>query len=355
MTTNIIALIIVLGVLVFFHEFGHFIVARFFDVGVEKFSLGFGPRLFGKKIGMTDYRVSAIPLGGYVKMVGEEPDAVIEEHMIPFSFTHKPVYQRMAIVVAGPLFNVLLAILIFWGLFSFYGTYEQDTVVGRVTENSPALAAGLMAKDRILSLDGVAIKNWGDMAEHIRKGQGRQTAVTVARGSETLTFQLKPQLKKTKNEYGEEIDRFLIGVESAGNMKTKDLSVFKAFTESVKQTWQIAEVTVVSMVKMIQGKISKKELGGPIMIAQMAGAQARAGVANLIWFIAIISVNLAVLNILPIPVLDGGHLVFFIIEAIKGSPVSENARMTAQQIGMLLLLLLMIFVFYNDLTRQVPV
>ncbi len=354
MTTNIIALIIVLGVLVFFHEFGHFIVARFFGVGVEKFSLGFGPRLFGKTVGMTDYRVSAIPLGGYVKMVGEEPNAEIADDMIPFSFTHKSVYKRMAIVIAGPLFNVILAILIFWGLFTFYGAYEQDTVIGKVAPDSAALSAGLQAKDRILSIGGKSIGTWAEISDTIKNSGGNAIEIKVKRGSENLAFQVKPLLKKSKNEFGEEVDRYLIGVESSGNMIPKELSAGSAFTESVKQTWQVAEVTVLSMVKMIQGKISKKELGGPIMIAQMAGAQARQGIANLIWFIAIISVNLAVLNILPIPVLDGGHLVFFTIEAIKGSPVSENARMTAQQIGMLLLLLLMVFVFYNDLTRNVP-
>ncbi len=354
MTTNIIALIIVLGVLVFFHEFGHFIVARLFGVGVEKFSLGFGPRLFGKTIGMTDYRVSAIPLGGYVKMVGEEPDAEIPDDMIPFSFTHKSVYKRMAIVIAGPLFNVILAILIFWGLFTFYGAYEQDTVIGKVAPDSAALAAGLKEKDRIISIGGKTIGTWADISGTIKKSAGNEIEIKIKRGTENLSFKIKPQLKKSKNEFGEEVDRYLIGVESSGNMIPRELSPGSAFTESVKQTWQVAEVTVLSMVKMVQGKISKKELGGPIMIAQMAGAQARQGVANLIWFIAIISVNLAVLNILPIPVLDGGHLVFFTIEAIKGSPVSENARMTAQQIGMLLLLLLMVFVFYNDLTRNVP-
>jgi regulator of sigma E protease len=352
--SNIAALIIVLGVLVFFHEFGHFIVARFFGVGVEKFSLGFGPRLFGKKVGMTDYRVSAIPLGGYVKMVGEEPDAEIPDDMIPFSFTHKSVYKRMAIVIAGPLFNVLLAILIFWGLFTFYGAYEPDTVIGKVAPDSPALAAGLKDKDRILSIEGKTIENWGAISEAIKSCKGREVDIRVKRGSETLSFTVKPKLDKTKNVFGEEVERYLIGVESSGNMIPKEMSVGAAFTESFKQTWSVAEITVVSMVKMVQGKISKKELGGPIMIAQMAGAQAREGIPNLIWFIALISVNLAVLNILPIPVLDGGHMVFFTIEAIKGSPVSENTRMTAQQIGMLLLLILMIFVFYNDLTRNVP-
>jgi regulator of sigma E protease len=354
MTTNIIALIIVLGVLVFFHEFGHFIVARLFGVGVEKFSLGFGPRIVGKTVGMTDYRISAIPLGGYVKMVGEEPNADLDPAMIPYSFTHKSVYKRMLIVAAGPVFNVVLAILIFWGLYAGYGAYDMDTVIGGVQESSPAQAAGLQADDRILAIDGIAIGTWEEMAGLIKEGQGSEVAITVKRGDETLTVSVTPMLSETRNLFGEAVKRYLIGVEAKGEVIRREMNVFSAFGESLKQTWLVTEVTVLSVVKMIQGSISKKELGGPIMIAKMAGDQARAGWVNLISFIAIISINLAILNILPIPVLDGGHLVFFAIEAVKGSPVSDGTREVAQQVGMLLLLLLMIFVFYNDLTRTIP-
>lgn len=355
MTTNIIALIIVLGVLVFFHEFGHFIVARLFGVGVEIFSLGFGPRLFGKKIGMTDYRVSAIPLGGFVKMVGDEPGKDIEPELLPYSFNHKSVYKRMLVVIAGPLFNVVLAVLIFWGLYTLYGVYEYDALIGGVEENTPAQRAGLMAQDRILSVDGHAIKTWTDMSLLIKEGGGKEVELRIKRGDEILTFRITPEKATTKNFFGEDVERYLIGVAAAGETINTELGFFAAFNQSLVQTWEVARITVLSVVKMVEGKISKKELGGPIMIAKMAGDQARAGVINLISFIAIISINLAILNILPIPVLDGGHIMFFIIEAVKGSPVSDNARETAQQLGMLILLLLMIFVFYNDLTRQVPV
>ncbi|MBU1168140.1 MAG: RIP metalloprotease RseP [Proteobacteria bacterium] len=354
MTTNIISLIIVLGVLVFFHEFGHFLIARLFGVGVEKFSLGFGPRIIGKKIGMTDYRISAIPLGGYVKMVGEEPDAEIEPEMIPYSFTHKSVYKRMLIVAAGPVFNVVLAIMVFWGLYAIYGSYDRASIIGGVQENSPAFHAGLQVQDKIMAIDGQAIETWDDMAALIKEGHGKETELRIKRGDDILDFKLKPELSPSKNIFGEDIERYLIGVEASNDVISRDMSVFEAFGESLNQTWAISEITVLSVVKMIQGHISKKELGGPIMIAKMAGDQARAGVINLISFIAIISINLAILNILPIPVLDGGHLVFFAIEAVKGSPVSDSTRETAQQVGMLILLLLMIFVFYNDLTRTIP-
>lgn len=355
MTTNIIALIIVLGVLVFFHEFGHFIVARMFGVGVEIFSLGFGPRIFGKKVGMTDYRVSAIPLGGFVKMVGDEPGKDIEPELIPYSFNHKSVYKRMLVVIAGPFFNVVLAILIFWGLYAIYGSFEYDTVIGAVEQNTPAQQAGLMPQDRILAVDGQTIETWTDMSLLIKEGGGRETEIRVKRGDEILTFRITPEKAITKNFFGEDVERFLIGVAASGETINRNLGVAEAFIQSMNQTWEVTRITILSVVKMVEGKISKKELGGPILIAKMAGDQARAGMVNLISFIAIISINLAILNILPIPVLDGGHLLFFAIEAIKGSPVSDNARETAQQLGMLILLLLMIFVFYNDLTRQMPV
>jgi regulator of sigma E protease len=355
MLVNIISMIIVLGVLVFFHEFGHFIVARFFGVGVEKFSLGFGPRLFGKTVGMTDYRVSAIPLGGYVKMVGEEPGADIDAEMIPYSFTHKSVYKRMAIVVAGPLFNVFLAIVIFWILFAIFGTYDRDTVIGKLSANSPAQKAGLLVNDRITAINGVAIESWEAMSKMIKASQGKETAISVKRGEDALTVKVIPELRKVKTEFGDEEERYLIGVEASGDLIPRKLGFIPALGESLRQCWEITRITVLSMVKMVEGKISKKELGGPIMIAKMAGDQARTGIANLIYFIALISINLAILNIMPIPVLDGGHLLFFLVEAVKGSPVSQNTRETAQQVGMLILLLLMIFVFYNDLTRKLPI
>lgn len=351
MTTNIFALIIVLGVLVFFHELGHFLVARFFDVGVEKFSLGFGPRIFGKTIGMTDYRLSAIPLGGYVKMVGEEPDAELEPEMLSYSFTHKPVYQRMLIVAAGPVFNLILAVLVFWGLFTFYGTFDVDTIIGKVVENSPAFQAGLKVDDRIIEINGAKISIWSEMAESITKGDGREVEFIVQRNGEKIATRVKPKMDTTKNLFGEDIQKYMIGVASSGKIIPRPLSIAAAFVESFKQTYLVTKVTLLSVVKMVQGKVSRKELGGPIMIAKMAGDQARVGLSSLISFIAVISINLAILNFLPIPVLDGGHLLFFFIEAVKGSPVRLEARMKAQQVGMLLLLFLMIFVFYNDLSR----
>jgi len=351
MTTNIFAFIIVLGVLIFFHEFGHFLIARLFGVGVEKFSLGFGPRLIGKKVGITDYRISAIPLGGYVKMVGEEPDAEIASEDIPLSFTHKHVVKRMLIVAAGPVFNVLLAVVIFFGVFFLSGTFILKSSIGSVKQGSPAFAAGIEKGDLITVINGSPINSWDEMAEIINSSKGRTIRVAVRREESTRDFTITPERVTTQNIFGENIQRYIIGITASGETYSKDLNLLQAFSESLIQTYKVTELMVVIIAKLIKGDISTDTLGGPIMIAQMAGDSAKAGVGSLISFIALISINLAIINLLPIPVLDGGHLLFFLIEAIKGSPVSIKVREVAQQVGLFLLIMLMILVFYNDITR----
>lgn len=352
MSTNILAFVVVLGVLIFFHELGHFLVARLFGVGVEKFSLGFGPRLFGKKIGLTDYRVSAIPLGGFVKMVGEDPTAEMDPQDIPISFTHKHVFKRMLIVAAGPAFNLLLAVIIFYGIFQISGTYILKPSIGGVQENSPAETAGLQAGDMIMAIDGAPVTSWEEMAAMITASGGRSMAITIQRPEwDVFTAMVSPRVTTTKNLFGEDIQRYIIGISSAGEVVNQRLNPIESLVESFKETYSITKLTIVSIVKLIQGTVSTKTLGGPIMIAELAGQQAREGAINLIFFIALLSINLAIINFLPIPVLDGGHLLFFLIEAIIGRPLSIRMREIAQQAGIFILIMLMIFVFYNDISR----
>ena len=351
MGTSILSFIIVLGVLIFFHEFGHFLVARLFGVGVEKFSLGFGPRLIGKKVGITDYRISAIPLGGYVKMVGEEPDAQLDPEDIPISFTHKHVAKRMLIVAAGPVFNILLAVIIFFGIFLVSGTFILKPSVGSIKPDSPAFAAGLEKGDLITAINESAINSWDEMAEIINGSKGKTIKLIVRRGESIRNFSLAPEQVITKNIFGEDVQRYIIGITAAGETYSKEMNVFQAFSESMLQTYRVTELMVVIIAKLVTGDISTDTIGGPIMIAQMAGDSAKAGIGSLISFIALISVNLAIINLLPIPVLDGGHLLFFSIEAVKGRPVSTKVREIAQQVGLFILILLMILVFYNDISR----
>jgi regulator of sigma E protease len=348
---TLIAFIIVLGVLIFFHELGHFLVARLCGVGVEKFSLGFGPRLFGKTVDRTDYRISAIPLGGYVKMVGEEPGAEIDPADIPVSFTHQHVFKRILIVAAGPFFNFILAVLIFFGIFISSGIFILKPSVGEVKDGSPAYQAGIQNGDLIVSIDGTPIEVWEDMADIISQSGGRELAISVKRGEDFLVKYIRPETAQTQNIFGEDVERYVIGVTSSGDVFSKSLNPIEALVESLIQTYKIGELTIVSIVKIIQGTVPSETIGGPIMIAELAGQQAKEGMTNLTFLIALLSINLGILNFLPIPVLDGGHLLFFFIEAMIGRPVNTRTREIAQQAGLFVLILLMIFVFYNDITR----
>ncbi|MFW6080615.1 MAG: RIP metalloprotease RseP [Desulfosalsimonas sp.] len=347
----VIGLVIVLGVLIFFHELGHFLMAKAFGVGVEKFSLGFGPKLASKTVGRTEYRISVLPLGGYVKMVGEQPDSEVAPEDAEYSFNHKPVYQRMLIVAAGPFFNFILCVAIFFALFAAIGVKDLKPVVGEVREGSPAEVSGLESGDVIAAIEGRAIDTWQDMAEIVSKTAGEQVTFSIERDGSRKNFDITPKKDTVENIFGEEQERYIIGITAAGETETIRLNPVEAMGESLNRTWLIIELTVVSVVKLIQGTLSLDTLGGPIMIAEMAGEQVQHGVVSLLSFIALVSVNLGILNLLPVPVLDGGHLVFFAIEAAKGSPVSLRSREIAQQIGIFLLMMLMVFVFYNDIMR----
>ncbi len=449
---TLFAIIILLGVLIFFHELGHFVVAKFFGVGVEKFSLGFGPKIFGKKIGLTEYRVSAFPLGGYVKMIGEEPDAEIDSEKLHLSFTHKHVLQRILIVSAGPVFNFFLAVFIFFSIYYFSGVTAYKPVIKRVLNNSSAYEAGFRDGDFVKSINGTPVENWSDMMKIIRSSNGKSLEFTLLRGSTSKTIDILPALKTTRNIFGEEeeiydigisplpplkplvgsvakdypaekgglesgdlitsingivvetwedmtkiiaqskgqsldmtvnrdgselnlkinsilkkekdllgeeTERYLIGI-SAPAINPDDLdiqyirkmSLTVSFKESVGHTFKISGYTILSIVKLVQGKLSTKALGGPIMIAQMAGDQAKEGMKNFLSLMAFISISLAIFNLLPIPVLDGGHLLFYTIEVLLRRPVNIRTREIAQQIGVSLLLLLMVYVTWNDIMRN---
>ena len=352
MSHSIFAFVVVLGILVFFHELGHFLLARFFGVGVETFSLGFGPKIYKKKVGLTEYCLSLIPLGGYVKMVGEEPNQPIEPKDINLSFSHKKLFQKAVIVAAGPVFNFLLAFLIFYVIAQFSGMYILKPVVGNVGDNTPAKAAGVLAGDIVKSVQDKTVESWDDMVEIIGNSTGEPLKIVILRNSELLTLMIKPELKVTKNIFGEDTNKYMIGISAkSGEVQHIPLNPFQALAEGVKQTWRISSLTILSVVKIFQGTVPTDTLGGPIMIAQMAGQQAKEGMINLAFFIAMLSINLGIINLFPVPVLDGGHLFFFGVEAITGKATSDKVREKANQVGIALLVALMVFVFYNDIVR----
>ncbi|MGB9699496.1 MAG: RIP metalloprotease RseP [Thermodesulfobacteriota bacterium] len=352
MITTIVATIIVLGVLIFVHELGHFLMAKKSKVGVITFSLGFGPKIIGKKIGETEYQISLVPLGGYVKMVGEEPGEKVPPELINKSFSNQSVGKRMGIVFAGPFFNFLFAIVAF-AVVLMIGMPTLLPEVGEVKPDYPAYQAGLQKGDLIIKANDLPIKRWEDLAQLIHQSAGKNLSLVVKRDKETFSVSLIPQVSKQKNIFGDEIEVGLIGISPAGTFFTERFLPWEAIYRSLLQSWRITELTVVSIVKIIEGKISAKTIGGPILIAQLAGQQAKAGPLSLIIFMAVISINLVILNILPIPALDGWHLLIFLIEALIGKPVSLKLRERAQQIGIFIIILLMLLVFYNDLTRLV--
>jgi regulator of sigma E protease len=284
-------------------------------------------------------------------MVGEEPNAQLEPEEIPLSFTHKHVFKKILIVAAGPFFNLLLAVIIFYGIFQISGLYIRQPVVGSVESGTPAAESGLQAGDQIVEINNQPLESWEEMATIISESQGESLSFKINRNDEIFQINITPESREDQNLFGEAITRYVIGITSSSEVVSQKLNPFEAIQESIVQTYRITELTIVSIVKLIQGTLSTKTLGGPIMIAELAGQQAREGALNLVFFTALLSINLAILNFLPIPVLDGGHLVFFFIELVTGKPVNMRVREIAQQAGIFFLLLLMILVFYNDITR----
>jgi regulator of sigma E protease len=347
---NIVSVVILLGVLIFVHEFGHFLMAKRAGVGVMKFSLGFGPRIIGKKIGETEYILSLIPLGGYVKLLGESPGEELSEEEDKRSFLKQPVRKRIGIVAAGPVFNLLLAILIFT-IVNVIGLPVLTAEIGNLQTDSAALSAGMKSGDKIVDVDGSAITKWDELSEIISQSKGKQLLITVHRDGQPLSLTVVPKLMKTTNHFGETVEAYKIGVSPLPRTFIERQNPLSAFGRGLNQTWMISKLTVISIVKMFQGVVSPKSLGGPILIAQIAGAQVREGIVPFILFMAMLSINLAILNLLPIPVLDGGHLLFYMLEMATGREINLRWREKAQQVGFVLLILLMVFVFMLDIER----
>jgi regulator of sigma E protease len=349
---TVISAIILLGIIIFVHELGHFLFAKLTGVKVQKFSLGFGPKLIGKKSGDTEYLLSAIPLGGYVKMLGEVPGEELKEEERPFAYNYQPVWKRFVIVFSGPLFNILFAVAIFFFIF-IHGMPILVPEVGSVISSSPAEKAGLAVGDRIVGIGGEDIAEWDEMTGIIHESPGTQLDFTIERDGATFEVSIVPEKKTIPDIFGEEREIGLIGIRPSGSTVLKKDSVAGALQNSVLRTWEISSLTLVSIVKLIQRVIPMDTIGGPILIVQMAGEQASRGFLNFFVFMAIININLGILNLLPIPILDGGHILFLGIEAIRKKPMNEKVIAISQKIGLALILTLMFFVIYNDVMRLI--
>ena len=348
---TLVSAIIVLGILIFVHELGHFLVAKRAGVGISVFSLGFGPRLVGVKKGETDYRLSAIPLGGFVRMVGENPGDAVDPADEARSFAHKKVWWRLAIVAAGPLSNIAFALIVYFAVLLIWGLPTITTQVGGVLPGSPALTAGVQKGDKVLAINGQPTADWADMVRAIQKSGGKPLRVSLERGRRPVEVTILPRQEEITDIFGEKHQVYRVGIAASPQTVSRRVGLVDAAELALKKTYWAGELIIMSVVKIIQAKVSVDNLGGPIMIAQVASEAARHGLAPLLDLAALISVNLAILNLLPIPALDGGHIFFFLFEAITRRPVSVSAREKAQQVGMVILIMLMVFIFYNDIAR----
>jgi len=352
---SIITAVIVLSFMIFIHELGHFLAAKKSGVGVEKFSIGFGPRLWSTRRGETEYLLSAIPFGGYVKMVGDDPDEEVEDK--EKSFLLKPVWKRAAIVVAGPAFNLLSAVAIMSVIYMvgvpsyLVGVTAVPPIVGKVSEGFPAEEAGLVAGDVIVSIDGDAVETWEDLTAHVHDSPGVEKTFSVRRGDEMLNFAITPRLTEAEDVFGEKFSVALIGIAPTEDKSIVRFGPGKALVMSVGWTYDKIELTVIIIGKIVKGDVSADNIGGPLMIMQAVGQSSERGLLDLFSLVAYISVALGFFNLLPIPVLDGGHLLFFFIEALRGKPLSVRTREIMQQVGLVLLVALMLFATKNDIFR----
>jgi regulator of sigma E protease len=357
-----IPFLFVLTIVVFFHELGHFLVARWAGVKVLTFSLGFGPELFGfnDRRG-TRWKVSAVPLGGYVKFFGDDTEAStpsaetlanMTEEERAGSFHHKKVGPRAAIVAAGPIANFLLAIVIFACLFTFFGKPSTTARVDKIEAGSAAEAAGFQVGDVVTAIDGSKIDNFTDMQRIVGTRAGERLTFTVKRGESTVQLQGTPELQVVKDPFGNAHKRGVLGITRktvAGDVVTERVDPLTAVWLGVKETWFVIDRTLAYIGGVFTGREAADQVGGPLRIAQISGQVATIGLAALIQLAAVLSISIGLLNLFPVPLLDGGHLLFYAVEAVRGRPLSERAQEVGFRIGLGLVLMLMVFATYNDI------
>ena len=360
----IIPFLFVLTIIVFFHELGHFLVARWCGIKVLVFSIGFGPELvgFNDRHG-TRWKISAIPLGGYVKFFGDDnaasvPDAnaiaAMNADERQVSFFHKSVAARAAVVAAGPIANFLLAIAIFATIFTIYGKQETAARVDQVNADSAAAAAGFQPGDLVLSINGRTIESFRDMQEIVSLSADERLEFVVERGGSTVKLQATPRLTEEKDMFGNvyRIGRLgLTQTNTPQDIRVRKFGPIAAIGEAGKQTWFVVDQTFSYIGKLLVGRASTQELGGPLRIAQMSGQAASLGFTFLMNWAGLISVSIGLLNLFPIPLLDGGHLLFYAIEAVRGRPLSERVQEVGFRIGFAIIVMLMIFTVWNDVSH----
>jgi len=359
----VIPFLFVLTIVVFFHELGHFAVARWAGVTVETFSIGFGREIFGWIDAKgTRWKVSWIPLGGYVKFLGDDNaasmpsrrDGTSEKDLAPGNFHNKNVWQRMAVVAAGPVANFILAIVIFASLFVVLGETVAEPMVDEVRAESAAERAGFQAGDRVLEIDGTYIDSFGDMQRLVMSSAGQSLNIVVERDGAALTLSATPETQEITDRFGNVHQIGLLGIgRNADSQAVRHVRYdpLTALGMGVGETWFIISQTFSYLGSMIAGQADTTQLGGPLRIAQVSGQVATIGFSALIHLAAVLSVSIGLINLFPVPMLDGGHLLFYSYEAARGKPLGEEVQEYGFRIGLALVMMLMIFATWNDLVH----
>ncbi|WP_242866851.1 RIP metalloprotease RseP [Abyssisolibacter fermentans] len=328
--TTILAAIFVFLLVVVFHEFGHFTVAKLVGIKVHEFSVGMGPKIFGKRKGETQYSIRALPIGGYVKMEGED-----EESKDARSFSNKSIPARMAVLAAGAIMNFVLAILLF--CIIAYSVGDMTTTIGKVIPGQPAYEAGIEAGDKIVAIYGAEVNSWQEVTDAINKSENKQIDLTLERNGNRIKKTIIPA-------YNEEAKRYMIGIETK-----QERSIVKSVKRGFTDTFNILGQMFDFLGKLFAGQVGSKDVAGPVGIIKMVGQAASYGFIPVLFFAGLISVNLGFFNLLPIPALDGGRIIFLIIEALRGKPISAEKEGIVHFIGFVFLMLIMVAVTYKDI------
>ncbi|MEE3704258.1 RIP metalloprotease RseP [Campylobacter sp. CX2-8023-23] len=339
--------ILALSFLIFFHELGHFLAAKYFGVFVKTFSIGFGEKIYSKKFGDTTYCLSAIPLGGYVQLKGQDDINPKDKNYDSDSYNTLSPLKRIIILFAGPFFNILLAFILYIAL-GFIGVERLAPVVGTILPNSAALSANIETNDRILAINGVKIKEWDEIKKHIST---EPTNILIKRGDNNINITLTPQIGQSKNIFGETINTPLIGITPSGETTTIYNSGFNSIKFAYDETIKASTLIYKGLEKLITGVVPVNQMGGIVAMADITTKASQISISVLLIIVALISVNLGILNLLPLPVLDGGHIVFNLYEMIFKKAVNERVFVTLSYASMALLFTLMAFTIINDIVR----